>query len=343
MILIRYLLKEYIKIKGAQVKKIINSYVCFIVVVFTMNMRCCAEVMLSHNSGYAISLSDGLMLDFVLHDYNGSRVDIARNVSNQVLEKFFQYIFALQQIMKEGNVSFTRVEKLSKLALSSNDTEWAQLFNMATFFQIKDLGWGLAREYLCKNITILDRNALLNPGQELMPACLEILKKQYFLLTKDKTLDVKLTLEELMCGEDIFVGNSKLDLSGRHLISLDGIEIFPAFAVDRLDISNNDLEALPGSIGKFVKVRNLNLSHNKLKRLPNSFGNLTILERLDLNDNNLATLPDSLGLCVSLWRLDVSNNKLTQTPSFIEKLKNLHMFKSKGNLFTEPSQTSVAG
>ncbi len=314
-------------------KKIINIGTC-VAVIFSM---CChGEVMFSHHGGYAIPIPEALTLDFIMNDAAGNRNNVARNVNNQVLEKFFYYITAYQQIKNEKNALFFLVEKLSKFGLSSNDVEWAQIFNLAVFFDIKELAWGLAREYLCKNTARRDRNELLKPPYELMPECLEILKKQYFLLTKDKTIEVKITLEELKYGEDIFVGNGKLDLSGRHLISIDGIEIFPAFAIDRLDISNNELELLPDSIGKFTEVRNLNLSHNKLKKLSPALGNLVKVERLDLNDNNLTELPDSLGLCVNLWRLDVSNNKLTQNPSFLEKLKNLHMFKTKGNPFTAP-------
>jgi len=52
--------------------------------------------------------------------------------------------------------------------------------------------------------------------------------------------------------------------------------------LDWLDISNNQLNELPESIGNLFKLNRLYLQNNKLTDLPQSIGNLSNLIILDL-------------------------------------------------------------
>ena len=69
-----------------------------------------------------------------------------------------------------------------------------------------------------------------------------------------------------------------------------------------LNLSNNNFENLPESIGSFELLIVLRLYNNKLRSLPKSIVNLT-LEQLDLSKNQLTALPVS----TKKWIKDLEN------------------------------------
>jgi internalin A len=90
-----------------------------------------------------------------------------------------------------------------------------------------------------------------------------------------------------------------------------------------LDLSGNQLTALPESLGQLTQLQSLDLSRNQLTALPESLGQLTQLQKLCLYDNQLATLPESLGQLTQLRRLGLSRNQLTAVPKWIGNFTNL--------------------
>ncbi len=62
-----------------------------------------------------------------------------------------------------------------------------------------------------------------------------------------------------------------------------------------LNISNNELTNLIGTITELVGLEELRLSGNHLKVLPTGMGKLRKLRVLDLSDNNLYYLPREIG------------------------------------------------
>ena len=101
---------------------------------------------------------------------------------------------------------------------------------------------------------------------------------------------------------------------------LDGLTVLPN--LQRLDLSNNRLTALPESLGNLSNLKYLFLRHNALTALPSSLGNLSELQYLHLNDNALTALPEepfSVGNLPNLQYLNLSNNTLTdQDPVVLE-------------------------
>ena len=107
-----------------------------------------------------------------------------------------------------------------------------------------------------------------------------------------------------ICDTDDFASVASLDLSGKGIASLAGIERFTALT--ELDCSMNRLTVLPKLPSGLTR---LNCSVNQLTSLPALPSGLT---ELDCYTNQLASLPK---LPSGLKQLSCSNNKLVSLPS----------------------------
>ncbi len=85
--------------------------------------------------------------------------------------------------------------------------------------------------------------------------------------------------------------------------------------LENIDISNNNLEALPGWITELRELKGLNLSRNFLRELPQDLGKLS-LRVLWLSGNQLMSLPDSLRSS-PLKEIRLDGNSQLQLPSSI--------------------------
>lgn len=83
----------------------------------------------------------------------------------------------------------------------------------------------------------------------------------------------------------------KLDLSENKITSIDDDAFDGLENLIELDLSFNELQYLPTSIGKLKNLKRLNLSGNKISSLPKEFENLTSLEFLDFDGNPIERVP----------------------------------------------------
>eukprot|EP00249_Psilotum_nudum_P013002 c24096_g2_i2 orf=674-1474(-) len=102
-------------------------------------------------------------------------------------------------------------------------------------------------------------------------------------------------------------------------------------SVRTLDATHNRLVDLPVEISGLVNLQRLMLSENQLQRLPSTLGRLQSLKVLTLDENRLTTLPDELGLLVRLERLSISRNSVSSLPSIIGSLRNLTLLNVSHN------------
>ncbi|KAL8121287.1 hypothetical protein AgCh_018141 [Apium graveolens] len=93
-----------------------------------------------------------------------------------------------------------------------------------------------------------------------------------------------------------------------------------------LDVSRNNLNALPESISQCRSLEEFDASFNELIFLPNNFGGgIFNLKRLSIQLNKISNLPASISEMVSLTYVDVHFNELHGLPYSIGKLKNLEV------------------
>ena len=78
-----------------------------------------------------------------------------------------------------------------------------------------------------------------------------------------------------------------------------------------LDLSGNQLTALPEWLGSSRSCSRWTSAANQLTALPESLGQLTQLQSLNLSGNQLTALPESLGQLTQLQTLNLSDNQLT--------------------------------
>lgn len=86
-----------------------------------------------------------------------------------------------------------------------------------------------------------------------------------------------------------------------------------------MDLTSNNISALPASIGGLTKLEELYLATNNLSSLPEEMGNLIALQKLDLS--NTANPKQSYNPR-EIYRKDNPNPKLTTTKNSIQYLPN---------------------
>lgn len=94
-------------------------------------------------------------------------------------------------------------------------------------------------------------------------------------------------------------------------------------SVVKLDLSDQDLNALPAAVLELRELRLLLLNNNRLVSLPADLGRLAKLSELELNHNALTTFPRSLLDLAALNELELSGNRLDALPADLDRLAGL--------------------
>ena len=98
-----------------------------------------------------------------------------------------------------------------------------------------------------------------------------------------------------------------------------------------LDISFNQLKALPTEIANLHLLQELNCACNKLQSLPKSMASMAWLRVIKANGNTIAGIPTEVGQCKALELLNLSENILTSIPQEIAGCKRLRTLLLQNN------------
>ncbi|MFM4873582.1 leucine-rich repeat-containing protein kinase family protein [Aeromonas veronii] len=158
------------------------------------------------------------------------------------------------------------------------------------------------------------------------------------------------TLEQLRAGE----------LCGaRHLKLSENLTEFPCEilslkeTLEVLDLTGNQLSALPDELAGFGKLRIIFCSENRFTELPEVLGRCSALTMvgfkanqidtvsakalpaglrwLILTDNAIEHLPDELGQCDALQKLMLAGNRLRELPASLANCRNLELLRIAAN------------
>jgi Leucine-rich repeat (LRR) protein len=102
-----------------------------------------------------------------------------------------------------------------------------------------------------------------------------------------------------------------------------------------LNISENQILAIPSQIGSLVELREFIAFNNALSFLPPEFANLKALKKLHIASNRFITFPKVVCELGKLEELYVFSNQLLALPEEIAKLKKLKHFHVNGNQLKE--------
>lgn len=100
-----------------------------------------------------------------------------------------------------------------------------------------------------------------------------------------------------------------LDLSGQQLTALPD-SVLTQDDVTILNISNNQLTTLPADITKLVNLEVLNIENNRMESLPDEISQLKNLREIHANNNRMKSLPNALESMTQLKLLDISGNNI---------------------------------
>jgi hypothetical protein len=162
------------------------------------------------------------------------------------------------------------------------------------------------------------------------------------------------TLEQLRAGQ--LAGLRRLDLSA-------GLTEFPeeifdlADSLEILNLSGNQLSALPAGLGRLHRLQVLFCSDNQFTAVPEVLGECSQLSMvgfkankirtlpgnalppqlrwLILTDNELASLPPEIGRCSQLQKLMLAGNQLRHLPAELAQCTQLELLRIAANELTE--------
>ncbi|WP_340199666.1 leucine-rich repeat domain-containing protein [Ascidiimonas sp. W6] len=108
-----------------------------------------------------------------------------------------------------------------------------------------------------------------------------------------------------------------------------------AFKPESLDLSGNDMQELPITIGMLDSLEDLSVSDNSLKELPQSIALFTNLKELISENNPITSIPEAVSEMTSLEVLYMPNSQLEKLPDQIAQLPNLKEINVAGSNITE--------
>ncbi|XP_037868436.1 protein lap1 [Bombyx mori] len=108
-------------------------------------------------------------------------------------------------------------------------------------------------------------------------------------------------------------------------------QLFMCHGLKFLDVSDNEVSAIPAAISSLVNLQHLNISRNTLTSIPETMKALKYLLFLDLSVNPLEKLPDAITNLIALQELYLNDTYLEYLPGNFGRLANLRILELRDN------------
>lgn len=228
---------------------------------------------------------------------------------------------ALAETQKAKLQTDSALQKANRLinAIYFYEDKYALSYAYGNYFFINKNGDEITSLGKWEKAEQFDRNGFAkvkkNDGSALVDYLLDTLGNVYRI-----SFDAKKLKEEVV-----------LDLSKQQLTAIPE-EVFKQTSLKVLILNNNQLDRLPAEIGELKDLVVLDLKYNKLSNLPGEIGRMESLRFLDLNHNKLNALPDEICNLNNLRYLGLDENALSGLPVEIgrmDKLTELYLNNNK--------------
>ncbi|MEM9160170.1 MAG: hypothetical protein AAGB46_14085 [Verrucomicrobiota bacterium] len=103
----------------------------------------------------------------------------------------------------------------------------------------------------------------------------------------------------------------KLDLSGQRILDCSA-NVRNWTQLEELDLSYNEMDAIPGELFQLGSLRKVDLNFNRVQEIPEKIGNWERVEELSLNGNPIEALPEGIGKMKRLRYLDLRNTRVSE-------------------------------
>lgn len=148
--------------------------------------------------------------------------------------------------------------------------------------------------------------------------------------SEDTTTKAQSIRDWLKNNEEHIATINFIDLSSENIQALPK-EIGLFTGLTQLVMKNNQLSTLPKEIAQLVNLERLVLTNNRLNSIPIELTQLAQLTSLIINQNRLESLPEEIGKLSRLQHLDVSENRLVSLPKELGKITTLDMLTVSAN------------
>ena len=287
-------------------------------------------------------------------------IDLSDNKVEEIPDSIFDLI-GLDALVLDQNL-------LSRIPKSIKNARWLKL---VSFTQNKIVDDGLPIQVLCTLSSLqelrLTGNHITNPPPEILKQSFEVMKS--YLLTVNavwkrsrvlhlRSLGLKSlprakgfgNLLELILDDNLLrdvpecillMRLTSLSLANNMIRSIPE-DIAKLSSLRRLDLSVNNLEFVPATMGGLIDLSSLNLRQNNIQSLPDTFSDLMNLRILVLTYNQISQLPQSFSKVSSLWELELSYNNLRDVSDSFRSMARLKRINLNSNrLLTFPKTLSL--
>ncbi|KAH8556953.1 hypothetical protein BGW37DRAFT_474918 [Umbelopsis sp. PMI_123] len=180
-------------------------------------------------------------------------------------------------------------------------------------------------------ILMLSQNKIAGPMPEELP--LSIPNLTTLRISANLITELPSTMSNWRKMKTLILGS----VFGGNLIESIPEDCISAMPLEELDLSHNQLKSLPDDFAEGSNLLvNLNLADNQLEALPRSIGLFKDLKSLNLSKNHLTSLPIDLVNLDKLDILDVSENLLCILPGDILKFMRKTTLMITGNPLSRP-------